>query len=135
MRPSNPFSNPQRNYLDTVSDALSYQFSIGHRVWPTIPVSSQSETYFMLRKACDQSKYGDLNIDQISWCTDAFALACDHEKAVGSMEKPGYSGVNARSAEPLMFGLRHFPNTRVAAAYIMLCHDVIVEITATKSTT
>ena len=124
--------NPQ-NGKDTniAEDTLSWQLDIGARTWPVFPVRGTSETYYHLRQAIDQNRYGFLNITKEDYLTKDFIIGCDTEKASGQIDGANFTGMACRSGEPITVRIRDLDAAHKAkTAYIHLCHDVVIQISA-----
>jgi hypothetical protein len=125
--------NPQAGKaLTNDADALEWQVVIDSRVWPVWPVRSISDTWYHLRQALDQNRYGTSNISAADFQKDKFVIAIDVEKGASTIDGASFSGHPCRSGSPITVKFRNFPDASVKSkvAFIHLCHDVIINVTA-----
>jgi hypothetical protein len=111
---------------------LEWQLCIGSRVWPVWPVRSVSDTWYHLRQALDQNRYGASNIAPADFQKDKFVIGIDVEKAASTIDGASFSGHQCRSGEPITLKFRGFPDasTKAKVAFAHLCHDSVINVTA-----
>jgi hypothetical protein len=94
--------NPQNGKaMNTAADTMEWQLVIGARTWPVFPVRGTPETYYHLRQALDQNRYGFLNITKENYLTKEFIIGCDVEKGAGTID--GATRAGAASPSPCAF--------------------------------
>jgi hypothetical protein len=131
--PSTHFLTPQGDTVVNLNgaDTIEWQLHIGARVWPVMPSRGSYQTFYYLRQALDQSKWGELNISRNAWYTDGFIVAIDTEKAAGTMSGANFTGHPCRTGEPVSMVFRQALLTIAPTeAYMTLLHDVIINIGA-----
>lgn len=124
--------NPQKGKaLTTAADTLEWQLCIGSRVWPVWPVKSVSDTWYHLRQALDQNRYGASNITTAEFQKDKFVIGIDVEKGASMIDGASFTGHPCRSGEAITFRFRGFPDasTKAKVAFIHLCSDVVINVT------
>ena len=126
------FHNPAKGAALAIdTDKLEWQLCIDSRVWPVWPVRSTSDTWYHLRQALDQNRYGASNVSAEQFTKGKYVIGIDIEKGASMIDGASFTGHPCRSGSPITIKFRDFPDasTKTKTAFIYLCHDVIINVT------
>ena len=127
----NFFYNPGYSSVDSIYDSrtdFQFQMQIGSKQYPEMPITSNQEAFYQLRKCLgvQATTFHSIDVKPFDYQSTKYVIGIDTEKCLGS----GFTGLNTKAGDLMTLKFNKMRTDGYAAdkMYVIMHADIIMNI-------